>query len=941
MTTPGEKFHYVVALLDAFVAELPATWTIGFLYDIACQVHLSAVKHGLFPTYMSRLRFAVSVFHAFGHDWPCQLIYHPRKRVGFGLSDGEGCERFWYSISKLIPYLRVAGYHVRLQTLNSQFAHNTQEALKTKGGWIARKARAVVEKETEARALLAECGDMGSDPEEIRRQWQDQGRSEVEQALELLHDSKEALSSVKAAEAVMRKKGSSPDRVAAVEAAKVAHKAAVTRYERKTQHLGVPAKARLRAILDDPVLHLRMNALVLLRRIQSSIVKRKMELERVVRAHRGKAGEHQLRKHTKSAVQRREHTVRAQVNRYNASCKELATKIAQPRRQRGSCCIRALQELPTQGLWTIDVDDPCWDDLRFESEDDATPPLWLAEPDMRKAIRAQLVIDRCAEEVQRLDHERGNLRAWFALEWQALGNARRDSVPLMHALNERRRTMLAMAIQWKRSGLLIEGPTDIELMVAESEWKASSCDLDLDAYRKTRTGKVYCSVLPLPITVDLDALFQEATADETDEEPPHSGTDGESDLTSLPSSRASSPDGGQAAPLLPAFCPATTTAGGHNSKARKRNRRRQQKRESADASLADGVKRRRAEKILEATEEEVEYDWSDARVTSTGFTTLREAGVRQLLEDDDLKDFKYLDWNGRDPIALTVGEEGTVVAVLGGCPPGPDWETQHRQLAREMEESAADMTFCHDDRHHRRGNFRAKAHGHSHGGGQKRPGPLSHSKNNKAHLDHIIQLPSMVRLSHHSAGMFSNWFPKVAMHYENNNSKLFKWRPSLCKTRNFPRSPWSCTTFNFGPRTATFPHRDFGNLSFGICAITALGRFNPDRGGHLVLKELRIVIRFPAGSTVLIPSALLTHANTDIAPDERRMSVTQYSAGALFRWVAQGCQLSSDYYKGFTKSEKAKAVKEAGTAWRTGRAMLLTMEELVLRAQVVADDERR
>lgn len=110
MTTPGERQHHALTLVDTLLEHLPAHWTIGLLYDIACQLERSCVKWDfLEKEKLTRLSFAISVFHAFGHGWPCQCIYHPRKRVGFGLADGEGCERFWHSISKLIAYLRVCG----------------------------------------------------------------------------------------------------------------------------------------------------------------------------------------------------------------------------------------------------------------------------------------------------------------------------------------------------------------------------------------------------------------------------------------------------------------------------------------------------------------------------------------------------------------------------------------------------------------------------------------------------------------------------------------------------------------------------------------------------------------------------------------------------------------------------------------------------------------
>lgn len=107
--TAGEGQHFVFALLAKVFEHLPPNVEVCFLYDIGCQLHRSCEIWGFLKPYMTRLTFAVSIFHAFGHQWPCQLIYHPRKCIGYGLSDGEGAERLWHALSHLIAYGRVAG----------------------------------------------------------------------------------------------------------------------------------------------------------------------------------------------------------------------------------------------------------------------------------------------------------------------------------------------------------------------------------------------------------------------------------------------------------------------------------------------------------------------------------------------------------------------------------------------------------------------------------------------------------------------------------------------------------------------------------------------------------------------------------------------------------------------------------------------------------------
>lgn len=101
--------------------------------------------------------------------------------------------------------------------------------------------------------------------------------------------------------------------------------------------------------------------------------------------------------------------------------------------------------------------------------------------------------------------------------------------------------------------------------------------------------------------------------------------------------------------------------------------------------------------------------------------------------------------------------------------------------------------------------------------------------------------------------------------------------------RLFDESIWAAAGYNFGPHTITAKHRDFANLPFGICSITALGNYDPTLGGHIVLWDLGLVIEFPPGSTILIPSAAIAHSNTPVACHENRASFTQFTAGGLFR----------------------------------------------------------
>jgi hypothetical protein len=147
--------------------------------------------------------------------------------------------------------------------------------------------------------------------------------------------------------------------------------------------------------------------------------------------------------------------------------------------------------------------------------------------------------------------------------------------------------------------------------------------------------------------------------------------------------------------------------------------------------------------------------------------------------------------------------------------------------------------------------------------------------------------------------------------------KLREWKPSLQPIAE--NTVFSSCTLNLGPCVESYVHTDLKNLAWGLCAITAFGNFNPDKEGYLVLWDYKLVIRFPAGSTILITSAVTRHSNSCVSEGHERMSFTQYSAGALFRWVDYGFKSVGKYERQVGEEVFRQKNEER---WRKGVDML-------------------
>ncbi|KAJ6447958.1 hypothetical protein C8R45DRAFT_850595, partial [Mycena sanguinolenta] len=174
--------------------------------------------------------------------------------------------------------------------------------------------------------------------------------------------------------------------------------------------------------------------------------------------------------------------------------------------------------------------------------------------------------------------------------------------------------------------------------------------------------------------------------------------------------------------------------------------------------------------------------------------------------------------------------------------------------------------------------------------------------------------------------VFALWAPRLHALYVENNRRLHWHSPHLC--RPFPQSVFACTAFNFGPCVCTFKHRDVGNLPFGWCAIQSLGNFDAQKGGHLILWDVKLGIELPLGALILLPSAMIAHSNVPVADGEERISFTQFTAGGLFRYVDNGFRTQEQLAdEDRVEYERLMQLKES--RWEDGLKLFSTVDELV------------
>ncbi|KAJ7857095.1 hypothetical protein B0H14DRAFT_2352389 [Mycena olivaceomarginata] len=277
----------------------------------------------------------------------------------------------------------------------------------------------------------------------------------------------------------------------------------------------------------------------------------------------------------------------------------------------------------------------------------------------------------------------------------------------------------------------------------------------------------------------------------------------------------------------------------------------------------------------------------------------------------------------RDPCPL-IDSKGRIFAVLAGQPRDPSYKTSVAAAFGAIMQEGTAARFPAIMRKHRRGLFAVINVGLTFGKGAKVPSWLMPT-DYTAMTERLLANEHIARMATFASSAFALWAPRLHEYYRTQDTKLRQHLPHL--PRIFPHSIFSCAAFNFGPKVWTFRHRDVQNVPFGWCAIQSAGNFDATKGGHLVLWELKLVIEFPAGALILLPSTTITHSNIPVQEGDTRTSFTQFTAGTLMRYVDNGFR-TSDELQRQDPQEFARLEGERDSRWEMGLGLLSTMDEL-------------
>ena len=103
----GENQETMLTIFEEIVERLPKDTKFVLQYDLACKFRPYLCK--MRPDLADRVMICLNAFHAFAHEFRCQLRYGPIHIMHLARSDGESVERAWSLLQPFVSISRVSG----------------------------------------------------------------------------------------------------------------------------------------------------------------------------------------------------------------------------------------------------------------------------------------------------------------------------------------------------------------------------------------------------------------------------------------------------------------------------------------------------------------------------------------------------------------------------------------------------------------------------------------------------------------------------------------------------------------------------------------------------------------------------------------------------------------------------------------------------------------
>ncbi|KAF7439857.1 hypothetical protein PC9H_000194 [Pleurotus ostreatus] len=414
--TPGEQQKYAVALIQHLFRRIPDNSTVLVLYDVGCVLNRSMELYDIFPPDITaRLEFATSAMHAYAHQWSCQLVYNPRLREGVGLTDGEGVERLWSRLRKLIGITRTSGRSRRIWLVDRQLNSIGSSHREDLGDWLTRRY-AFAQKESRANETVVR--NSGFTVKELQHEWalQREAQLSLDSILNLQSELDSLDTTIEATKKALSK-GTTPL------ASRLLPELTLTGEKLRTQadqiYDTLNVQNRFPELKQCSLEFVRI--LLILRDLKVNIRKRAIgsffewdKLDQAVGGRQQSIGT-KLHQRTRNAITKRRPALLTAINKFNALCGTLE-RLHDP-----TWLVPLPKPLPTQLSGLRDAQE-LMEDVWITPSDSAVPR-WLENLDVRNGIRSMQKIHRCTEETVRLHREAENMCLWLTAESAAVRQA--------------------------------------------------------------------------------------------------------------------------------------------------------------------------------------------------------------------------------------------------------------------------------------------------------------------------------------------------------------------------------------------------------------------------------------------------------------------------------------------------------------------------------------